>query len=247
MADFLRQITLLCVAVTLLSHLLPEGSMKGAGRMVMGIVFLFMMLASLMRLISLPVPEAGQAAFALFQAQQMPKEGSYLDAVLESGERQAARIAEKAAAEAGYLGIAAKVDLDRSGAVRRVVLRLEDDGAAFPASSLGEASLPAELREAVAAAMNVSIDLIEGGSGGRTDGIEGDLGKNQSGSLRPMASAGNFFGNGAEHPILPDPGRVRAVQPGGAGGPGPVRHRGGRKGGGGAVLSQSGAKPVGRG
>lgn len=169
MTTFLRQITLLCVAITLLSHLLPEGSMKGTGRMVMGIVFLFFMISSLMQLLSAPLPNVDQAAFSLFQAQRMPSTGSYLDAVIASGSRQAASIAEKAAQQAGYPNAYAQVAMDHQGSIQRVTISLWDS--ISPASTLGEKwELPQPLCEAVAQALNIPQAIIEGGSGGIGNG-----------------------------------------------------------------------------
>lgn len=169
MTVFLRQITLLCVAITLLSHLLPDGSMKGTGRMVMGVVFLFFMISSLMQLLSAPLPNMDQAALSLFQAQSLPSKSSYLDAILESGSRQAAAIAAKSAKQAGYPNAQAKVDMDYEGNIQRVTINLRDSFS--PASSLGEEwELPQSLCEAVAQALNIPESIIEGGSGGIGDG-----------------------------------------------------------------------------
>ena len=168
MNAFLREMAVLGILTTLAEHLLPEGGLRKAGRMVMGLLMMLTILTSLLKIIHLPMPDIGGLVRFQHKAELtiLHDPGSYRDTVLASLRRQVQEAAEQAARSAGYGDVTAVAELSIQGEI--VAVRLWPVSAAVPAFA-GE-TLPREgyhmLREQVARALNVPASLVTMESGG---------------------------------------------------------------------------------
>ena len=162
MNAFLRQMAVLAVLTTLAEYLLPDGGIRRAGRMVMGLVMMLIMLTTMLSIFKMPLPKISGAAIFQYQAElaALPRGGSYRDTVLDSLQRQAELAARQAASAAGYEGLSARVRVSDAGEITAVSLYAED--AAMPAFAGESAVLPKnqDLIEKVAQEMNLSQNLI---------------------------------------------------------------------------------------
>lgn len=168
MNAFLRQMAVLGILTTLAEHLLPEGGLRKAGRMVMGLLMMLTILNSILAILRLPLPDI--AGLVRFQQQTELKltrdSGSYRDAVLLSLRRQVQSAAERAAQDAGYPDVSALAELTWEGDITAV--RLLVAAAAVPAFA-GEGIQQSEyqkLREQVARALSVPESLVHVEAGG---------------------------------------------------------------------------------
>ncbi len=168
MNGFLRQMAVLGVLTTLAEHLLPDGGLKKAGRMVMGLLMMLTILTSLLEIIRLPLPDI--AGIARYQQQAelalLPDRGSYRDTVLLSLKRQVEDAAGRTAQKAGYADIAVRAELSHSGEI--TALWLAPAGAALPA--FAGAGMDQEeyqmLKEQVAKALSIPASLVHMEAGG---------------------------------------------------------------------------------
>ena len=168
MNAFLRQMAVLGILTTLAEHLLPEGGLRKAGRMVMGLLMMLTILTSLLNVIKLPIPDiAGLMRFQLkTELTMLHDSGSYRDAVLESLRRQVQDAASGAVHSAGYKDITAQAELSSNGEI--VSVRLLVMTAVVPAFA-GEGIHQDEyqkLREKVARALSLPVSLIHVEAGG---------------------------------------------------------------------------------
>ncbi len=168
MNGFLRQMAVLGVLTTLAEHLLPDGGLKKAGRMVMGLLMMLTILTSMLEIIKMPLPDI--AGIARFQQQSelamLPDSGSYRDTVLHSLGRQIEDAANRAAQKAGYAGIAVRAELTHKGDI--AALWLTPATAALPAFA-GTGMDQEEyqpLKEQVAKGLSLPVDLIHVEAGG---------------------------------------------------------------------------------
>lgn len=168
MNAFLRQMAVLGILTTLAEHLLPEGGLRKAGRMVMGLLMMLTILTSIMNIMKLPLPDI--AGLIRFQQQaelsMIRDSGSYRDTVLDSLRRQVQSAAQRAAKDAGYADAAVLAELTDNGEITAVRLRIMT--AAVPAFA-GEGIQQGEyqkLREQVARALNLPESLIHVEAGG---------------------------------------------------------------------------------
>ncbi len=168
MNAFLRQMAVLGILTTLAEHLLPEGGLRKAGRMVMGLLMMLTILTSILNILKLPLPDI--AGLMRFQQQaelsMISDPGSYRDAVLNSLCRQVQDAAQRAAKEAGYADVVVTAELTDKGEITAVRLRMMT--AAVPAFA-GEGILKSEyqnLREQVARALSLPESLIHVEAGG---------------------------------------------------------------------------------
>ena len=162
MNGFLRQMAVLGVLTTLAEHLLPDGGLKKAGRMVMGLLMMLTILTSLLTIIKMPLPDmAGIARLQQqFELAVLPEKSSYTDTVLNSLRRQVEGAAYAAAQKAGYQDITVSAELSQKGEITALWL--------IPASAV----LPAfagtgvdqqeylQLKEQVAKALFVPYEII---------------------------------------------------------------------------------------
>lgn len=165
---FLRQMAVLGVLTTLAEHLLPDGGLKKAGRMVMGLLMMLTILTSLLQIIKMPLPDV--AGIARFQQQaelaMLPNKGSYRDTVLQSLRRQVEDAAQRAAVKAGFSDIAARAELSQKGDI--TALRLVAASAVLPAFA-GNGVDQEEYRTLkieVAKTLSISESLIHVEAGG---------------------------------------------------------------------------------
>lgn len=168
MNAFLRQMAVLGILTALAEHLLPEGGLQKAGRMVMGLLMMLTILTAVLQLMKLPLPDI--AGISRFQQRQelgsLDKPGSYRDVVLNSLRRQVQDAAERAAQRAGYPGVTARAELSYGGDILRV--RLAVQAGEVPAFQ-GESAPREEYRaliDGVAAALSLSQEQILVESGG---------------------------------------------------------------------------------
>ncbi len=168
MNAFLRQMAVLGILTTLAEHLLPEGGLRKAGRMVMGLLMMLTILTSLLEIVKIPLPDI--AGLARFQQQAELKSnrapGSYRDTVLDSLRRQVQDAARRAAEDAGYADVDASAELSSEGDI--LAIRLRPIWAAVPAFA-GEPIAQdgyQKLREQVARALNVPESLVHVEAGG---------------------------------------------------------------------------------
>lgn len=169
MNAFLRQMAVLGILTTLAEHLLPEGGLRKAGRMVMGLLMMLTILTSLLTFVKLPLPDiAGLMRFQQQAELSMNHDpGSYRNAVLESLRRQVQEAAERAAHGAGYADVDAFAELSYDGEI--LAIRLRPMAAAVPAFA-GEPIAQdgyQKLREQVARALNVPESLVHVEIGGK--------------------------------------------------------------------------------
>jgi stage III sporulation protein AF len=168
MNAFLRQMAVLGILTTLAEHLLPEGGLRKAGRMVMGLLMMLTILTSILSVMKLPLPDI--AGLARFQQQaelsMISGPGSYRDTVLESLHRQVQEAAQRAAKDAGYADTAVFAEISDKGEITFVSLRLMTES--VPAFA-GEEILQGEyqkLKETVARALSLPENLIHVEAGG---------------------------------------------------------------------------------
>ena len=168
MNGFLRQMAVLGVLTTLAEHLLPDGGMKKAGRMVMGLLMMLTILTSMLEIIKMPLPDI--AGIARFQQQSelavLPDQGSYRNTVLQSLGRQIEDAAYRAAQKAGYADITVRAELTQKGEI--MALWLAPAGAAIPAfAGTGVDQKEYQpLKEQVAKALSLPVNLIYVEAGG---------------------------------------------------------------------------------
>ena len=117
MNAILRQIILLVMLITLFQQLLPDGKMKQAGKMGLGLVMLLMLVTFLSDAVNLPYPNVNAATVSLFKSAPLANEGSYRDATLSSFARQLTLVAKKAANNAGFSDVEITVSLSNSGEI----------------------------------------------------------------------------------------------------------------------------------
>lgn len=168
MNAFLRQMAVLGILTTLAEHLLPEGGLRKAGRMVMGLLMMLTILTSILNILKLPLPDI--AGLMRFQQQaefsMIRDPGSYRDAVLNSLRRQVQDAALRAAKDAGYADAEVVAELSDKGEITAVHLRMT---AAIVPAFAGEGNLKSEyqkLREQVASALSLPESLIHVEAGG---------------------------------------------------------------------------------
>lgn len=168
MNAFLRQMAVLGILTALAEHLLPEGGLQKAGRLVMGLLMMLTILTAILNLLKMPLPDIA----GLFRFQQqaeltaLTEPQSYRDTVLESLRRQVQDSAERAAQSAGYPHTAAQAELSQNGEILWIRLSVQaDDVPAFQ----GETAARQEyqmLIAGVAAALSLKEDRIFLESGG---------------------------------------------------------------------------------
>lgn len=168
MNAFLRQMAVLGILTTLAEHLLPEGGLRKAGRMVMGLLMMLTILTSLLEIIKLPLPDI--AGIMRFQQQAeltvLHGPGSYRDAVLESLRRQVQDAAQRAVLSAGYTEITAQAELSYEGEITSVHLFIMTAAVpAFVGEGIGQNEYQ-KLKEQVAHALNLPESLIHVKAGG---------------------------------------------------------------------------------
>ncbi len=168
MNAFLRQMAVLGILTTLAEHLLPEGGLRKAGRMVMGLLMMLTILNAILEVLKLPLPDvAGLVRFQQQAELKLTREpGSYRDTVLLSLLRQVQSAAERAAQDAGYPDVSALADLTYEGditAVRLLVTAV--DVPAFAGEGIQQSEYQ-KLREQVARALSVPESLIHVEAGG---------------------------------------------------------------------------------
>ena len=168
MNAFLRQMAVLGILTTLAEHLLPEGGLRKAGRMVMGLLMMLTILNSLMDVLKLPLPDV--AGLARYQQQAELRlnhdPGSYRDAVIGSLRRQVEDVAQRAAESAGYKDVGASAEVSYEGDITAVHLWITAaDVPVFPGAGL-EQSEYQKLKEQVALALSLPESLIHVEAGG---------------------------------------------------------------------------------
>ncbi len=168
MNAFLRQMAVLGILTALAEHLLPEGGLQKAGRLVMGLLMMFTILTAILNLLKMPLPDVA----ALFRFQQqaeltaLTEPQSYRDAVLESLRRQVQDAAERAAKSAGYPGVTARAELSQNGEILDIRLGVQaEDVPAFQGETASRLKYQA-LISGVAAALTLKEDRIFLESGG---------------------------------------------------------------------------------
>ena len=168
MNAFLRQMAVLGILTTLAEHLLPEGGLRKAGRMVMGLLMMLTILNSILEFLRLPLPDiAGLARFQQHVELKLSRDsGSYRDTVLESLRRQVQDAARKAAQEAGYAEADAFAELTDEGDITAIRLRVAVvDVPAFPGEGIQQSEYQ-KLREQVARALSLPENLVYVEAGG---------------------------------------------------------------------------------
>ena len=168
MNAFLRQMAVLGILTTLAEHLLPEGGLRKAGRMVMGLLMMLTILTSILNIIQLPLPDiAGLMRFQQQAELSMTRSpGSYWDTVLDCLRRQVQDAAMRAAEDAGYSDTTVKAELTDKGEI--TAIRLLVMTAAVPAFQGEEISQSEynKLREQVARVLSLPESLIYVEAGG---------------------------------------------------------------------------------
>lgn len=168
MNEFLRQMAVLGVLTTLAEHLLPEGGIRRAGRMVMGLLMMLTMLTAMLSLAKLPLPDVSGTLRYQQQAElrTLTDPGSYRDTVLESLRRQVEAAAAQAARRAGREDITARAELTYDGEIAAIYL-IPNEGAvpafAGPGGMSGEDQA---VREQVARALSMEESLVHWGAEG---------------------------------------------------------------------------------
>lgn len=168
MNAFLRQMAVLGILTTLAEHLLPEGGLRKAGRMVMGLLMMLTILTSIMNIAKLPLPDiAGLMRFQQQAELSMIREpGSYRDTVLDSLRRQVQDAAQRTAREAGYTNTTALAELTEKGEITAIRLRvMASDVPAFAGEGVLEGEYQ-KLKEQVARALSLPDSLIHVEAGG---------------------------------------------------------------------------------
>ena len=168
MNAFLRQMAVLGILTTLAEHLLPEGGLRKAGRMVMGLLMMLTILTSILSIVKLPLPDI--AGLMRFQQQaelsMIHDPGSYRDTVLDSLRRQVQDAAQRAARDAGYADVDVYAELTEKGEITAIRLRVMTAAVpAFPGEGITQDEYHG-LQEQVARALSLPESLVQVEAGG---------------------------------------------------------------------------------
>ncbi len=168
MNEFLRQMAVLGILTTLAEHLLPEGGIRRAGRMVMGLLMMLTMLTAMLQMAKLPLPDVSGALRYQQQAELrgFVDPGSYRDTVLSSLCRQVESAAAQAARRAGREDITTRAELNYNGEIIAIYLiPVEGTVAAF-AGVNGPSSEDHAVMGQVAKALSIEESLVHWGAEG---------------------------------------------------------------------------------
>jgi hypothetical protein len=168
MNEFLRQMAVLGILTTLAEHLLPEGGIRRAGRMVMGLLMMLTMLTAMLQMAKLPLPDVSGAQRDQQQAElrTLVDPGSYRDTVLSSLRRQIESAAAQAARRAGREDITARAELDYNGGITAIYLIPAEGTVAAFAGTDGHAGQDPAVMEQVARALSIEESLVHWGAEG---------------------------------------------------------------------------------
>ena len=168
MNEFLRQMAVLGILTTLAEHLLPEGGIRRAGRMVMGLLMMLTMLTAMLQMAKLPLPDVSGALRYQQQAElrAIVDPGSYRDTVLSSLCRQVESAAVQASRRAGRADITTRAELDYNGEITAIYLIPTEGTVAAFAGADGHTSRDQAVMEQVASALSIEEGLVHWGAEG---------------------------------------------------------------------------------
>ncbi len=156
MDSILRPLVILIMLITLFEKLLPEGKMKAAGKTGLGLIMLLMLVTFLSTALKFAAPNHDRAAAAIFQKETLASSGSYLDAVLQSGERQLAQAAQNALKKAGYESAMVSVSVNEQGQIVKCLAATDS----LAASALDSPPLPEAFVAIIANTLNIPTQAI---------------------------------------------------------------------------------------